>query len=68
MRGAPPTKYTLTLNSVRASNSMYIVSIVPKFELRLLPMSGHLFISLHGLGSLTLVSPDFDVTYHSILS
>jgi len=46
---------------------MYTVSIVQKYELRLLLVSGNLFISFHGLGSLTLVSPGFNVAYHSIM-
>ena len=55
----PPAENTLMLKSVRTSNYMYIASIMPKCELRLLHVSGYLFISLNELESLTLVYPVF---------
>jgi len=51
------------LKSVRAQNVVYAVTIVQRCELRLLPMSGHVFIRLHGLRSLTLVFPGLNVAY-----
>jgi len=65
---APPTENTLILRSVKTSDSVYIVNIILKFKLKVLPVSGHLFIRLHGLESLSLVSSDFKTAYCSILS
>jgi len=39
-----------------------------RIRVQILPVSGCLFISLHGFGSLTLISPGLNVTYYSILS
>ena len=53
---------------VRASNLVYTVSILPKYELRLFLVSGHLYINFHGFKSFILVSPDFNVSDYSIFS
>ena len=37
-----------------------------KFRVEILPMNGYLFISIHGLGSLSLISPGFNVPDYSI--
>ena len=56
--GVPPAENTLTLKPVITLNYVYIVSIVSNTSLVAL-WECHLFISLCGLGSLTLVSLGF---------
>ena len=66
-RSSSCRKYSDT--QVSKSIKFYVYSECnAKFRVKILPVNGYLFISLHGLGSLSLVSSGFNVSYYSIFS
>jgi len=63
--GGSTCDYTPTLKSVRAQNIMCMVKYIAKMLVEILPVGVCLFISVHGLGFLTLVFPGINVSFHS---